>query len=413
MKKAFFKPWVILVALILATLVFTACPSPSTPPPASLALDPCVFDVASGTQTAPFTLHVSNSTAGASIWYTIDGSDPIPGTSLLYDSGGISISFNRVVKAMATKSGMTASPISNATYRFLWASRASMPTARYGAAAAAIGSKIYVMGGYDSAVSSETLVFDVNTDTWSSDDSMPIGLYRASALAYAGKIYLFGGNTGSGASANVYRFDPSQTSGSRWSSALASLGTARYWASAALVGGLAYITGGNNGSTNLTSTERVDLTADPPVVASSAIDNLTVGQQQQVGISIGAAVYLFGGSTATDKVQRLDPSQGTGSQWSSLTTIPAMDYFDMAVAGEIGGKAYVVGGYWNIVYARDYCRAFDPAGTTVTAMTAMPLARYEAASAVVDGTLLVMGGLTSPTGPVVTAVVQQYDPAAE
>ncbi len=61
----------------------------------------------------------------------------------------------------------------------------------------AIGSKIYVIGGYKSssptAVLSTVEVFDTVTSTWSAGPAMPTGRFNAGAGVCQGHVYVFGG----------------------------------------------------------------------------------------------------------------------------------------------------------------------------------------------------------------------------
>ena len=60
---------------------------------------------------------MTSSSAGATIWYTLDGSDPVPGGSPSIASGGsITVTGTTTVRAAATAPGFTQSPEESATY---------------------------------------------------------------------------------------------------------------------------------------------------------------------------------------------------------------------------------------------------------------------------------------------------------
>ncbi len=62
-------------------------------------------------------VEMSSASAGATIWYTLDGSDPVPGGSSSITSGGsITVTNTTTVRAVATAPGFTQSPIATATY---------------------------------------------------------------------------------------------------------------------------------------------------------------------------------------------------------------------------------------------------------------------------------------------------------
>jgi hypothetical protein len=72
------------------------------------------FSPGGGTYTSSMTVTISDSTSGATIYYTTDGSTPT--TSSAVYSGPISINRTATVKAMAAASGMANSNIASDTY---------------------------------------------------------------------------------------------------------------------------------------------------------------------------------------------------------------------------------------------------------------------------------------------------------
>jgi len=72
------------------------------------------FSVASGTYSSAQSVQISDTTAGAKIYYTTDGSTPTT-VSTLY-SGAITVSTNETLKAIATKASFVSSEVVSATY---------------------------------------------------------------------------------------------------------------------------------------------------------------------------------------------------------------------------------------------------------------------------------------------------------
>ncbi len=74
----------------------------------------------SGTKSSPVTVTLTDSTAGATITYTTDGSTPVPGShgTAISSGGSFSLSFTSTatVEAIASASGMSNSGIATATY---------------------------------------------------------------------------------------------------------------------------------------------------------------------------------------------------------------------------------------------------------------------------------------------------------
>lgn len=128
-----------------------------------------------------------------------------------------------------------------------------MPAVVTNAAAAAIGSKIYVIGGIDwSSMGGEVKkivqVFDTSTGTWSSASDLPDARAQGAAVAMGdGNIYFFGGFDASWASSNkVYRYDPASNA---WTE-MAAMPEARIYPAAVRAGAAntAWVMGGRGPS---------------------------------------------------------------------------------------------------------------------------------------------------------------------
>ena len=103
-----------LVGFVLAAL----CPGRAHAAPAATPS----FSPAGGTYYAPQTVTMSDSTPGASIYYTSDGSTPTTGSTLY--TGPISVPTTRTIKAIAIADGYETSTVRTAAYTI----RAATPT---------------------------------------------------------------------------------------------------------------------------------------------------------------------------------------------------------------------------------------------------------------------------------------------
>eukprot|EP00927_Polykrikos_kofoidii_P063994 TRINITY_DN58951_c0_g1_i1.p1 TRINITY_DN58951_c0_g1~~TRINITY_DN58951_c0_g1_i1.p1 ORF type:complete len:418 (+),score=58.92 TRINITY_DN58951_c0_g1_i1:71-1255(+) len=98
----------------------------------------------------------------------------------------------------------------------LWASRASMPTRRFGCAARTCGDRVYVVGGFGQGASSSSVValnvaeeFHIATETWTTIAPMPTCRAWCGFAAAAGRLYVMGGSEGGEESLDtVDVFDP-------------------------------------------------------------------------------------------------------------------------------------------------------------------------------------------------------------
>jgi len=93
-----------------------------------------------GAVAAGSTVTLSTATAGASIYYTTDGTNPSSGSTLY--AGAISITANVTLKAIAVKGGMSDSDILTAAYTILPPGQVATPAATPGAGAVAAGTTV-------------------------------------------------------------------------------------------------------------------------------------------------------------------------------------------------------------------------------------------------------------------------------
>src|SRR5690606_17201389 len=76
------------------------------------------FSVEHGFYTTSFPVSISSDTPGATIRYTLDGSEPSETNGLLY-SGPITVSSTSIIRAYAYRSGYRSEPSVTQTYIFL------------------------------------------------------------------------------------------------------------------------------------------------------------------------------------------------------------------------------------------------------------------------------------------------------
>jgi hypothetical protein len=74
------------------------------------------FSPAAGTYTSPQMVTISDATAGATIYYTIDGKNPTTASTVY--TGTITVNSTETIKAIATATGFANSAVASATYTF-------------------------------------------------------------------------------------------------------------------------------------------------------------------------------------------------------------------------------------------------------------------------------------------------------
>jgi N-acetylneuraminic acid mutarotase len=182
-----------------------------------------------------------------------------------------------------------------------WTTKASMPTARALAEAAAINGQLYVVGGTanntNSGYTGALEVYDPATDTWSSRASMPTPRQVFAADAVNGQLFAIGGDPGGGvpqtAANEVY--DPGTDT---WAAA-APMPTARYGMASGVIGTTIFVVGGATGFGNgvpQTANEAFSSgTAAPAVTAVSPASGPLAG-----GTSVTITGSGFTGATAVN-----------------------------------------------------------------------------------------------------------------
>jgi N-acetylneuraminic acid mutarotase len=235
--------------------------------------------------------------------------------------------------------------------RGTWRTLAPMPTPRSEVAVAAVGGKIYVVGGFegDGSTSDTVEVYDPATDTWTQAPPLPEGRHHAAAIGVA-DIFLFViGGFGGGFNdpqANVYRLD---TTRSVWEER-APLSMAR---------------GGH-------------------ALAASACPSLT-----------GACIYAVGGSDAGQgNVPQVEVYDDVTDIWTTVASLPTPRDHLAAAPDFRGGRIYAIGGRANVDFGRnlDANEEYNPATDTWTAKAPLPTARSGIAAASTLGRIYVFGG---------------------
>ena len=268
-----------------------------------------------------------------------------------------------------------------------WTEGPPMSVARYDAAVAVLGGRLYVIGGRNTAGAALGTVerFDPENGQWTTVEELREERYDAAAVAYQGRIVLMGGREDDGAvTEDVEEYVPSEDD---WES-FQSLGQAREGLGAVVLGGRMYALGGAApGGALLTTCEYYDAAGDrwyaysawaldPPrasfgiveeggaayvaggfgqfgplglferyTVAHGAVvlDPMPTARGNLALVSDGAALYAIGGRDPNDAVlatvERYDLATGT---WTTLA--PLNTPREGAVAAYLGGKLYVAGG---------------------------------------------------------------------
>jgi N-acetylneuraminic acid mutarotase len=200
-----------------------------------------------------------------------------------------------------------------------WKALAPMPTARGSALAAAVGNKIYVIGGasvhpgaklvsLSAAVPHRSLatneVYDPATNKWETRSPMPTARNHAAIGMVNGKIYILGGRVGSvfvNASATdvVEQYDPATDS---WGIARARMPTARSGTAYGTYGGKIYVAGGEYLNSTVVGAFR-DLEAyDPARNEWTMLPAMSIPRNGPAGVVLGHRLYIVSGQMQSGSI---------------------------------------------------------------------------------------------------------------
>jgi N-acetylneuraminic acid mutarotase len=271
---------------------------------------------------------------------------------------------------------------------FEWTSALPMITPRSEVAAAAIGSRIYVIGGLDGFARTIATVeaFDVAENRWTIVSPLPKPVHHASAIAVGGKVYVFGGFTGVASTPvdTLYIYDPLTD---RWSRG-ADLPDSTGGVALTVVEGRIHMLGGKSIGANVDS----HYVYDPAANTWSSEPEMISGREQFAALTIGNRIYVFGGRQGgllynIDTVEAFDIDRKT---WDTMMPMPLKR--SGFVTLEYGGKVYVFGGEAPTT-TFDQVDVYNPKTDRWSTMAErMPNARHGLAGAQIDGSFFLIGG---------------------
>ncbi|MDB5040569.1 MAG: Kelch repeat-containing protein precursor [Candidatus Eremiobacteraeota bacterium] len=272
-----------------------------------------------------------------------------------------------------------------------WTMGPPLSTARSEVAVAAIGSRLYVVGGFARG-GDQRLVeeFDVAAGRWRARASLPHGMNHLGLASFAGKLYAFGGfsaETGAPSSDAVV-YDPATD---RWR-ALAPVPTARGSISVAVLNDAIHLVGGHDRRS--VSTHDV---YDPVTNAYTHAAPLPVGRDHMGLAAYGGKLYAIAGriddySHNTSSCDVYDPAT---DRWTACQPMPSRRS-GMGVA-VYRDRIQAIGGEERAgVFAND--EAYDPRTNAWTTLAPLPEGRHGMGAATIGDRLYVPAGGPAPGG---------------
>jgi len=280
-----------------------------------------------------------------------------------------------------------------------WDSLVPMPTPRTEVAVAAIGEKIYVIGGLDSLSRATDIVeiYNTGTNTWHLASSLPIKLHHVGTASFSGEVYVIGGYLEDWTPTDsLFIYNPENDS---WRKA-ASMPTKRGALTVQFVDGVMYAVGGAN-KIAFTVNEAYDPVTDSWQKQAS----MPTGREHLASSVVNGMMYVIGGRVMTlslnlDTNEVFDPKTDT---WQSLESMPTAR--GGLAAATIGNSIFVFGGE-SLTSTFEQNEQYIPEVGWFS-HTQMPTPRHGLGAVAVDDRIYVIGGGIIP-GASVSGINESY-----
>ncbi len=282
-----------------------------------------------------------------------------------------------------------------------WASLALMIEPRQEVGVAALGSRIFVAGGFraNGSTANTLEVYDVAANAWSVGAPMPVAVNHPGAAALNGRLYVIGGALASGASTDaVQEYDPARN---EW--ALKSpMPSARNAVVAAVRAGRIYVAGGAPGGRQLEA-------YDPAADRWETLPAMPTARNHVAGAVVGDRLFAMGGRPPNTLAAN-EAFDIAGRSWAARAPMPTGRSGHGAAV--VRGCVYVFGGEGNAarpdgVFPQN--EVYDPRTDRWETMAPMPTPRHGIGAVAVGDRIFVPGGATLQ-GFGATAAHEVYTP---
>ncbi len=297
------------------------------------------------------------------------------------------------VAAPFSDAGSSQSRAGDAAREGRWTAAPVLPTPRTEVAAAVLGGRMYVVGGFgrDGRATALVEAFEFATGRWTAVAPLPASRHHVGAAALGSRLYVVGGYDARWRPvADVVAYDPAAD---RWTR-VAPLPTARGALAVAVVGGRLHALGGvgdtraNTGAHDAFDPATGTWAARAPLPTPR--DHLAVGALP--GRRLVAAGGRLGGSYSRN-LTTTDVYDVAGDRWRPAAPLLAAR---SGVAGATLGPRFVLLGGESPAGTYADAFAYDPEADIWAALTPMPTARHGLAAVVHEGRLHAVGGGPTP-----------------
>jgi hypothetical protein len=292
-----------------------------------------------------------------------------------------------------------------------WRPLAPLPVARFEAQGAAVGGRLYVVGGfYNSGIDATTRVdvYDPAHDAWTRVAALPEPVTHTQVVVDGPTIYLVGGYVGrdpGGSTTHVWKYD---SVADRWSPGPAL--PARRGAGAAVRLGrdLHYFGGTDRRAREVDVVDRDDhyvLSLDGGTTWAQRAP-LPNPRNHFAGAVLDGRIYAIGGQRGRDEAagnqRQVDVYDPTTDTWSRAADLPAPRGHIASSTFVVAGRIVVMGGSVDggcCGRASADVIAYEPAADAWVTLPPLPAARKTTVAAVVGEGVVVTAGEPGPPTP--------------
>lgn len=386
-------------------LVFTS----SAPAIASVSTAGVITGVSTGATTVTASSGAVNASANVTVAYLTTGELPAVVTAVAPSSGPSGGS--RSLTVTGTRfSGSTALNLQRSSGAGAWAATGALPRDNVlGRARRLDDGRVLVAGGMNTAngsvMLSSTSFYDPAVGTWSDGPSMNsrrhsfalVKLDDGRLLAATGQV------TTSSVTATAEVYDPATNLWTPTGSLSAGRADAGF---VKLADGRVLVAGGlSPGSVFHSNTD----IWDPATGSWTARAPLNTARNHPQLVLLGdGRVLAIGGATLGSTLTSVEVYSSSANAWTTVAPMATARYTHRAALLP-GNRVLVVGG--SDTSPHSSAEIYDVATDSWTAAPAMSAARLAPALVSLGGRVLVLGGMTSTTGPTATSTAQWFDPA--
>lgn len=276
-----------------------------------------------------------------------------------------------------------------------WIGAAAVPDPRQEVGTAELNGKIYVIGGLPRT--DRVQEFDPGANSWRFVAPLAIAVDHTAVAAVGAKLYVIGGNTAAGATNAVFEYDPP---GDRWSQKT-SMPTPRSALAAAVISGKIYAVGGSG------ATQRELEAYDPATDSWAQLAAMPTGRNHLAAASIQGKLYVAGGRPGNLSVLEVyDPATNS---WSTKAPMPTGRSGHAAAV--VGNKLYAFGGEGNPaspIGIFSQAELYDPQTDSWASLDPMPTPRHGIGAAALGNRIYVPAGATRAGGGSQTGVHEVF-----